>query len=102
MQSKEIGIVCSEDTSMIIFIFGCYILAGILAALLHTDMWTNHSLCKQASITARTRSTIILFFFLYAPETTPFLLEQRIRRVSEVLTTSQGQISFGANGDRGQ
>lgn len=36
MLSKEIGLACTEDTSMIIF--GGYALAGILAALLHTDM----------------------------------------------------------------
>lgn len=34
---EEIGVVYSKGTSMIIFIFGGFILAGILAALFHTD-----------------------------------------------------------------
>lgn len=38
MPCKEIGIGCSEDTSIIIF--GGYILAEILAALFYTDTYT--------------------------------------------------------------
>lgn len=34
---EEIGVVYSKDTNMIIFTFAGFILAGILAALFHTD-----------------------------------------------------------------
>lgn len=34
---EEIGVVYSKDTNMVIFTFGGFILAGILAALFHTD-----------------------------------------------------------------